>query len=137
MQFYLSDNWCWKYFTSYVKTWHARICFYKLGLEKSLMRLLSFCISSSYLASIQGQKISLTYFNWKFKNGHICIDIRIPFRSISQVLDFCVVTTRTELSCDEDIPNTYTWKTMNIADILTINFSRQKKQHVFTSVTQT
>ena len=57
--------------------------------------------------------------------------------SISQVLNFCVVTTRTELSCDEDIPNTYTWKTMNIADILTINSSRQKNQHVFTSVTQT
>ena len=56
---------------------------------------------------------------------------------MSFVSNFSVVTTRKKLSCDEDIPNTYTWKTMNIADMLIINFSIQKKQHVFTSVTQT
>ena len=59
------------------------------------------------------------------------------YLNLEEVLNFSVVTTRTELSCDENIPNTYTWKTMNIADIFTINSSRQKKQHVFTSVTQT
>ena len=94
------------------------------------MRLLSFCISSSYLANIQGQKVSLTYFNEKFKNGHSCINI-------SYVSNFSGVTTRKELSCDQDVPNTYTWKTMNIADMLINNSSIQKKQHVFTSVTQT
>ena len=62
---------------------------------------------------------------------------KYSYLEVSCVSNLSVVTKRKELSCDEDIPNTYTWKTMNIADIFTINSSRQKKQHVFTSVTQT
>ena len=59
------------------------------------------------------------------------------YKYSNYVSNFSVVYTRKELSCDEDIPNAYTWKTMNIADMLIINSSIQKKQHVFTSVTQT
>ena len=66
-------------------------------------------------------------------------NLRMPYmyKCSNYVSNFSVVTTRKELSCDEDIPNTYTWKTINIADMLIINSSIQKIQHVFTSVTQT